>query len=60
MLHESALSRRFDDALSHGILSPGYRGRGPMENLQETPARTPWHLWAIGAIGLLWLVLALV
>lgn len=25
-----------------------------MENLQATPARTPWHLWAIGAIGLLW------
>lgn len=25
-----------------------------MENLHATPARTPWHLWAIGAIGLLW------
>lgn len=54
MLVESALSRRFDDALGHGSLSPEEMGRGTVQNLQSTPVRAPGHLWAVGAISLLW------
>ncbi|OZA60779.1 MAG: hypothetical protein B7X78_07865, partial [Sphingomonadales bacterium 39-62-4] len=54
MLVESALSRRFSDALGHGILSLNTRGRGTMQNLESTPACVPAHLWAVGVISLLW------
>lgn len=61
MLLESALSRRFEDGVVHGIFSPeqperrsGGNGRGTLENLQTEPARAPAHLWAIGVISLLW------
>ncbi|MFM2370768.1 MAG: hypothetical protein RIS85_490 [Pseudomonadota bacterium] len=58
MFHESALLRRFDEGLAHGILSPPRKGRGAMDNLQSDfgPARTraPAHLWAVGVISLLW------
>lgn len=54
MLHESALSRRFDDALAHGILTSAIRGRGTMDDLETGTVRPPAHLWAVGVIGLLW------
>lgn len=54
MLHESALSRRFEDSVVHGIFSPEAKGIGSMDNLQPTPAVTPAHLWVIGVISLLW------
>lgn len=54
MLHESALSRRFEDGVVHGIFSPGTQGREAVDNLQQTPAVTPAHLWIVGVISLLW------
>lgn len=54
MLLESALSRRFDDALGHGTLSCEITGRGAMDNLVAASSRTPAHLWAVGVIGVLW------
>ncbi len=59
MLHESALSRRFEDGVVHGIFAPEQPqrrsgGRAIMENLQATSVRTPTHLWAVGVISLLW------
>lgn len=59
MLHESALSRRFEAGVVHGIFSPEQPqrcsgGRTVMENLQATSVRTPPHLWVVGVISLLW------
>jgi ABC-type xylose transport system permease subunit len=54
MLLESALSRRFDEALAHGTLPREITRRGAMDNLVTTPSRTPAHLWAVGVIGVLW------
>ncbi len=61
MLLESALSRRFEDGVVHGIFVPeqpqrrsGGRGRGTLENLQTDPLRAPAHLWVVGVISLLW------
>lgn len=59
MLHESALSRRFEAGVVHGIFAPEQPqrrsgGRTVMDNLQATSIRTPTHLWVVGAIGLLW------
>lgn len=58
---ESALSRRFEEGLVHGIFTPeqlqsrsGGNGRGALENLQTEPVGAPAHLWAIGVISLLW------
>ncbi|ABD26981.1 hypothetical protein Saro_2545 [Novosphingobium aromaticivorans DSM 12444] len=59
MLHESALSRHFDDINARGILSPQRKGRGAMqETTHATHAshapRTPGHLWIVGTVGLIW------
>lgn len=60
MLIESALSRRFDDAMLHGIFSPeplqnGSGGRPEMgQTRRSASVKTPAHLWAIGVISLLW------
>jgi hypothetical protein len=59
MLHESALSRRFEEGVVHGIFAPEQPqtrsgGRAIMENLQATPTRTPAHLWVVGVLSLLW------
>lgn len=59
MLHESALSRRFEEGVVHGIFAPEQLqtrsgGRAIMENLQATSVRTPAHLWVVGVLSLLW------
>lgn len=59
MLMESALSQRFEEALGYDSLQvckhgASKRGQSAMDGLQSTPARTPGHLWVVGAVSLLW------
>ena len=60
MLVESALLRRFEDAVLHGIFTPeplqsGSGGRPAMgQTRRSASVQTPAHLWAIGVISLLW------